>query len=200
MGTARTPNTDFLVEQARQGNASARQELLVRHRSRLRRMVGVHLDRRLAVRVDPSDVVQEALARWEATGLTAAQVGLLHSVSFQVADLGGTTLGLQSGTVITVDDNAAGWGWFVDATPSDDSEFRKPGNQGEQNHMDLLTVLMHEMGHVLGLDHEPRGVMQETLDPGTRLSPSLLDLHFAGLADSADVALAVALADEAHKR
>src|SRR5437660_3654438 len=62
MGTAQTPDTDFLVAQARQGDASARQELLVRHRSRLRRMVTVHLDRRLAARVDPSDVVQEALA------------------------------------------------------------------------------------------------------------------------------------------
>jgi hypothetical protein len=33
--------------------------------------------------------------------------------------------------------------------------------------------------------------MQETLDPGTRLSPSLLDLHFAGLEEMADVALAL---------
>ena len=54
--------------------------------------------------------------------------------------------------------------------------------------MDLLTVLMHEMGHVLDLDHEATGVMQETLDPGTRLSPSLIDLHFAGLAGMEDLA------------
>ena len=54
------------------------------------------------------------------------------------------------------------------------------------------------MGHVLGLDHEAKGIMQETLDPGTRLSPARLDLYFAGLDDRADVALAFALADEAH--
>ena len=54
--------------------------------------------------------------------------------------------------------------------------------------MDLLTVVMHEMGHVLGLDHEATGVMQETLDPGTRLSPSRLDLYFAGLAGVVDLA------------
>jgi RNA polymerase sigma-70 factor (ECF subfamily) len=40
----------------------AAQRLLARHRGRLRQMVAVYLDRRLAARVDPSDVVQDALA------------------------------------------------------------------------------------------------------------------------------------------
>ncbi len=40
----------------------ALEQLLTRHRDRLRRMVAVRLDRRLAPLVDPSDVVQEALA------------------------------------------------------------------------------------------------------------------------------------------
>jgi RNA polymerase sigma-70 factor (ECF subfamily) len=60
------PDTDHLIEQASQGDSSARQRLLTRHRDRLRRMVAVRLDRRIAGRVDPSDVVQEALA--EAAG------------------------------------------------------------------------------------------------------------------------------------
>src|SRR5262249_23479689 len=83
-------------------------------------------------------------------------------------------------------DNAAGWGWFVDRTPRDDSEFTTPGDQGEQNHMDLLTVLMHEMGHVLGLDHDADGVMQETLTAGTRRDPEPLSeeaLHQAFASD-----------------
>jgi RNA polymerase sigma-70 factor (ECF subfamily) len=46
---------------ARDGDAAARQQLLVRHWDRLCRMVAVRLDRRLAARVDPSDVAQEAL-------------------------------------------------------------------------------------------------------------------------------------------
>src|SRR5262245_28499807 len=53
---------DRLLEQARRGDAAARAALLVHHQGRLRRMVAVRLDPRLAPRVDPSDVVQEALA------------------------------------------------------------------------------------------------------------------------------------------
>jgi RNA polymerase sigma-70 factor (ECF subfamily) len=55
-------DTDWLVEQARSGDAEARKRLMERHRPRLRQMVSLRLDPRLAARVDPSDVVQEALA------------------------------------------------------------------------------------------------------------------------------------------
>ena len=54
--------TDALLEQASRGDDQARQRLLERHRSRLKRMVAVRMDGRLAARLDPSDVVQEALA------------------------------------------------------------------------------------------------------------------------------------------
>ena len=55
-------DTDELLRSAGLGDMAARTELLARHRDRLRRMVAVRIDRRLAARVDPSDVVQEALA------------------------------------------------------------------------------------------------------------------------------------------
>jgi RNA polymerase sigma-70 factor (ECF subfamily) len=55
-------DTDWLVEQAHRGDAEARTGLMERHRARLRQMVSLRLDPRLAARVDPSDVVQEALA------------------------------------------------------------------------------------------------------------------------------------------
>ena len=55
-------DTDELLRSAGLGDEAARTELLARHRDRLRRMVAVRIDRRLASRVDPSDVVQEALA------------------------------------------------------------------------------------------------------------------------------------------
>ena len=88
---------------------------------------------------------------------------------------------MASGHTIWLDDNAAGWGWFVDPTPADDSEFTTPGNQGEKNRMDLLTVLEHEVGHLLGYEHEESGVMIDTLPAGTRRTP-------AGAASSIDLA------------
>jgi RNA polymerase sigma-70 factor (ECF subfamily) len=55
-------DTDEGIRRAAEGDGEAREWLLDRHRGRLRRMVAVRVDRRLSARVDPSDVVQEALA------------------------------------------------------------------------------------------------------------------------------------------
>jgi RNA polymerase sigma-70 factor (ECF subfamily) len=55
-------DTEHLLERGAGGDGVARDQLLRRHRRRLRRMVAVRADPRLAARVDPSDVVQEALA------------------------------------------------------------------------------------------------------------------------------------------
>src|SRR5262245_32460234 len=54
-------NTQQLIEQASRGDSWSRQQLLERYRGRLCRMVAIRLDRRVAARLDPSDVVQEAL-------------------------------------------------------------------------------------------------------------------------------------------
>jgi len=56
------PDTEELLNRAAQGDRSARDGLMRRHRRRLCRMVGVRMDKRLAARIDPSDVVQEVLA------------------------------------------------------------------------------------------------------------------------------------------
>jgi RNA polymerase sigma-70 factor (ECF subfamily) len=62
MGDPLAPDTEELLARLSQGDDGARQELLARHRQRLRQMIAVRLDRRLTARVDPSDVVQETLA------------------------------------------------------------------------------------------------------------------------------------------
>jgi RNA polymerase sigma-70 factor (ECF subfamily) len=56
------PDTDELLRRTSGGDPNARDQLLARHRGRLRQMIACRLDRRLAARVDPSDVVQDVLA------------------------------------------------------------------------------------------------------------------------------------------
>jgi RNA polymerase sigma-70 factor (ECF subfamily) len=64
--TNTSPPTDAAIEtllsDAARGDEDAVRCLLDAHRERLRRMIAARLDRRLAPRLDPSDVVQEALA------------------------------------------------------------------------------------------------------------------------------------------
>jgi RNA polymerase sigma-70 factor (ECF subfamily) len=52
-------DTVRLIERAMAGDPAALNEVFTRHRDRLRRMVDLRLDRRLAGRVDASDVVQD---------------------------------------------------------------------------------------------------------------------------------------------
>jgi RNA polymerase sigma-70 factor (ECF subfamily) len=52
--------TARLMERVRARDEAAWNEILARHRPRLRRMVELRLDRRLSARTDASDVVQEA--------------------------------------------------------------------------------------------------------------------------------------------
>lgn len=61
MENPRGPETELLMHRAAAGDEVARAELLERYRGRLRRMVGIRMDKRIAARVDPSDVVQEAM-------------------------------------------------------------------------------------------------------------------------------------------
>lgn len=56
------PDTSELLRRSSAGETAARQQLLWRQRGRLHKLVALRLDRRLAARIDPSDVVQEVLA------------------------------------------------------------------------------------------------------------------------------------------
>src|SRR5262249_42533537 len=111
----------------------------------------------------------EAISRWQANG---ADTSALHGVQVLIADLGGLTLGRADGGLLWLEHNAAEGGWCVGGAPRNDSEFTTPVDHSEVGRMDLLTVLEHEIGHLLGRDHEADGVMQGALTAGTRRTVS----------------------------
>jgi len=65
----KSSETRSWLEQAAQGDAEGWSRLMAHHRDRLRRMIGLRLDRRLQGRIDASDVIQEAyLEAWSRLG------------------------------------------------------------------------------------------------------------------------------------
>lgn len=54
-------DTEMLLQKVKNGDSLAAQELAHRYRDRIRRMVACRLAPNLAVRVDPSDIVQETM-------------------------------------------------------------------------------------------------------------------------------------------
>ena len=59
--TSSQPETHDLLDRAQRGDRAAVSLLLRVHNARLKKMVAVRLDPRLAARADPSDIVQETL-------------------------------------------------------------------------------------------------------------------------------------------
>jgi hypothetical protein len=105
----------------------------------------------------------DALAKLHAFVSFATGAGLSGDGSmFNLADLPGAAIGQTTGSTITLDTNAAGYNWFIDTTPADNSEFLPTSNPNEwvakagsaaAGKMDMLSVLLHEYGHALGMDH-----------------------------------------------
>ena len=136
----------------------------------------------------------EALRRWRNAGVDKRTLqALLGNLQFVIADLPGSHLaGATPDGKILIDLNAAGHGWFVDSTLGDDVEFPRwtssseahaaPGSEAG-DHADLLTAVMHEMGHLLGLDHDSDAseLMAPDLGLGTRRLPTTADADLVDL-------------------
>ena len=67
--------------------------------------------------------------------------------------------------MITLDANAAGNSWYLDTSPLDDSEF---GAGKSPQGIDLLSAISHEIGHILGFEHDASGLMERSLGQGER--------------------------------
>jgi hypothetical protein len=133
-----------------------------------------------------NEVVAAARARWVATGLTTAQRERLEQLHFEVASLTDLRLGETDGTIVRVDRRAGGKEWFVDAAVGSDAPFATVAASTRRHasvrgaaagRVDLLTALMHEMGHALGLDDsyaadDRDSIMYGWLTPGERRLPA----------------------------
>lgn len=92
--------------------------------------------------------------------LTSPYAGLAN-VNLTFGTFAPGALGQATGDTITLDPSAAGFGWFIDSTPWSNEEFL-PTHDPDMwvaredsdavGRMDLLSVLLHEYGHVLGID------------------------------------------------
>ncbi len=140
--------------------------------------------------------VSAALVRLEAAGIGPALLAGLESTTYEVGQLSPGLLGYtyaQAHTVV-IAPNAAGYGWFVDPTPQSNDEFTRntagaetalPGSAAA-GRMDLLTVVLHEMGHIAGFGDvntkaHPNNLMDGTLAAGVRRTDALDAIFAQGL-------------------
>ncbi|HET9220026.1 MAG TPA: hypothetical protein VFR18_23810 [Terriglobia bacterium] len=124
-------------------------------------------------------VGNEAVRQWIAVA-GEGSTDLLSEIRFVLLnDLPGDMIAWSVGDgSILIDETAAGYGWFIDDTPADNSEFQNVNGEllasstsPAYGRMDLLTAILHELGHLLGQDHETDGLMTPTLATGQRKLP-----------------------------
>jgi len=115
------------------------------------------------------------------TSLASSLDANTTGVTLNIASLPNAAVGQTTGTAITLDTSAAGYGWYIDPNPAANTDFLPTSNpnvwiaapgSAAAGKMDMLSVLLHEYGHALGLDHSanPNDFMAPNLQPGERLA------------------------------
>ena len=114
--------------------------------------------------------------------LSVTQADWLRAVNITIDNLDGALLGEADSMGIVIDLDAAGHGWFVDLTPLSNEEYladstgvlRALSSDMAAGRIDLLSVLTHELNHMLGSVHLPNAedgsLYAGELSAGTRLS------------------------------
>jgi hypothetical protein len=129
-------------------------------------------------------IIAAAIHYWTANPSFSQDAAALADVPFVIHNLPGLMLAQTIANTVVIDPSARGYGWFVDRTPYASEEFRHthrgtwlatPSSPAD-GHMDLLTVVIHELGHVLGLRDvnlpaNTNAVMNVKLAPGLRRLP-----------------------------
>jgi hypothetical protein len=132
-------------------------------------------------------VVREAIRLWARAGLPAREVVPMRSVSVRVGTIPAGILGEAAvgGSAITLSADAADHGWFVAPASTRALAARVPAGED-----DLLTVVLHELGHAVGLgDIDSLGfsndLMTTSLPTGVRRLPSARDVATVTRTDDA---------------
>ncbi len=136
-------------------------------------------------------LAKAAIDRWRDAGITDEQAAALEQVTYGLTDLDGAHLAYAEGDHIAIDIDAAGADWFIDSTPLTDEEFAAADgvltgiDDDSATAIDLLSVIMHEQGHILGLLDEYSAdsaddIMHGEIDLGER---RIIDM---GRADGAE--------------
>ena len=120
-----------------------------------------------------NQVIDYAISYWEGHGTSVSDVAELKSTHFNIGNLGGNTLGEWTGSEIVIDDNADGYGWSTSL------------NSVDSHQVDLFSVVMHEMAHVLGYEHGDH--LDSSLMVGSREMPLIDTVANADAGNQADL-------------